>query len=216
MAVSRVRHYHAAMAVTIDQVHTELSGETLGEVVAAAQERLGPAGRVIVEVIVDGQSVIGDDLADRQHEAVGDHQVELLSASPRDLSMETLSQIRAQLDEMRQTHEQIAEYLQQDQPADALKQLGDLLQQWQFVQQAVVQTSSMMDLSLEDLTLADKQLIEHVDGLRDQLVELRTMLSNGDLVSLADAMAYEWPGTVDQWDGVLADLHERIAQLPQA
>jgi len=47
------------MAVYLDDEAVALEGDDLGGVLASASERLKPSGRVVVEVEVDGQKLVG-------------------------------------------------------------------------------------------------------------------------------------------------------------
>lgn len=198
------------MTVFLDDVAVQLDGERLGEVLISAQQRLEPAGRIIVEVKLDGKAVVGDDVADRQEEPLSDRDLRMTSADPRELTLMTLTQVREELDTLRQLQSEAAEQLQQDQPAEALRQFGEALNVWLAVQQAVLHASQVMDIDLDAMIVADQTLADRVEQLRQQLEEVKDMIVHGDTVALADALAYEWPQTVDRWDALISQLIDQI------
>jgi len=198
------------MPVFLDEVAVELEGGQLGELIAAAQQRLEPSGRIIIEVAVEGDAIVGDALSQRQDEALAGRTLKLYSADPRELTLTLLEQVRAELDPLRKMQADAAELLQQDQPADALKQLGEAMGVWLQAQQAVLHAAQVMKVDLDNLVVDDRTLASHVEQLRVQLEEVKTLIVGGDTVGLADALAYEWPDTIDAWDRLIAKLADTI------
>lgn len=201
------------MPVFLDDVVVDLDGERLGELIVAAQQRIEPTGRIIVEVTVGGDVIVGDALADRQDEDLGGREMHLYTAEPRELTLTILTQVRAELETLRQMQAQAAELLQQDQPAEALRQFGEALNVWMQAQQAVLHAAQVMSIDLDSLTVDEKTLTEQIEALRQQLEEVKSMIVSGDTVSLADALAYEWPQTVDAWDALIGELFEKIERV---
>ena len=112
--------YHAAMTVYLDDEAVELSGESLGGVIRAANRRLADRGRIVVEVTLEGQGLGEAELARRQDEVLGLQRLDLRSADPRELALDVLEQVRARLLQVRQEQQEVADLLQQDRPAEAL------------------------------------------------------------------------------------------------
>lgn len=202
--------YHAAVAVRIDDIPCDVGGDTLGDVLGAAGKRLGPAGRVIVEVVIDGESLVGESLATRQGESAAGMVIELTSADPKELALGLLEQVRRRLDEAATLQTDAAACLQRDDEADAMKQLGEAVVIWQQTQQAVQQSAAMMNVPLSELAGGDATFEELTRSLIEQLQSLRDGLTARDTVAVADTLAYEWPATTQRWRGVVERLMEKI------
>ncbi|MEE9211724.1 MAG: hypothetical protein V3U29_03625, partial [Phycisphaeraceae bacterium] len=207
------------MTVFLDDQQTQLDGQNLGAVLAAAKDHLDPTGRVIVEVQLDGQPLIGDDLANKQNDPIEDHELRLYSVEPAQLGVAALEQVREALDRARQNQTQAAELLQQDQPVEAMNQINQAFDIWLQAQQAVMQSARLAGLELDEVRVDDRPLTDLTDALIDQLKSMRDLLAASDTVALADALAYEWPETIDQWQAAIGRVIEAIekkCQMPKS
>jgi len=200
------------MTVYLDDQKVQLEGSNLGAVLVAAKNDLDPAGRIVVEVQLDGQSLIGDDLANKQDHAVEGCELRLYSADPKQLGIAALEQVRAALDEAREHQSQAAELLQQDRSADAMEGITEAFDIWRHVQQAVMQSAALVGLSLEELEFEGKPFADLTEALITQLKDLREVLESHDMVALADVLAYEWPQTVDAWQAMIGKIVSSIEE----
>ncbi len=194
------------MAVYLDDEQVQLEGVDLASVLASAKDRLAPSGRVVVEVHVDGQPVVGDDLDEKQQVDPLEAELRLYSADPRELAVATLQQVQEKLDDAAEAQLRAAELFQQDQQNEAMAEVGRAVTVWQQLQQAVLTSSQLLDIDFDTKTVDDQSVSQITDGLLGQLRSLREMLSSGDSVALADALAYEWPETVERWDRFIAEM----------
>ena len=202
--------YDAAMAVYLDDQPVTDAGDALGAVVAATNQRLSAAGRMIVEVEVDGEGLAGEALAARQHEPIAGREVRLTSASPGDLAVQVLDQVRGRLHESRQLQAECASLIQQDKAPEALRQFNQVITAWLQVQEAVQNVVRLMGMDVQGLQFEGTTAAEATTELVASLQGLKRMIQDGDTVGIADALAYEWPDMTDCWDRMLADLIERI------
>jgi hypothetical protein len=200
----------AHMDCFVDDEAVPLAGGTLDQLFEAAQSHLSDSGRVIVDVVVDGESLSGEQLDQPQQIATADREVRLYTADPRALAVDTLKQVRGRLSEAEQAQQQAAEQLQQDQPSEALQQVSQAIEVWLQTQQAVQHSAALLGLDLDSLTVDQQPASTVIQSLADQLHQLKDALNNGDTVSLADALAYEWPETVQQWDTLVQGMIQRI------
>lgn len=198
------------MPVYLDDELLALSGQDLGSVLAAAQQRVSPTGRVVVDVQINGQPLVGDALNHQQSQPLGDAEIRFYSAEASVLAVTALQQARVELEEARQLLVDAAELLQQDQGGKAMPIIGQIIETWRQVQQAVLQSCQLLDLRLDDLVLDERPMAELTQQLLEQLKALRETLLAGDIVSLADVLAYEWPEVCGQWDRALELLVKRI------
>ncbi len=200
------------MAIYLDDQPTELAGANLGEVLVSASEGLAGDGRVVVEVMLDGKVVSGDELGKHQDESVSDAEVRLTSAEPKALAVSALSQVRDHLPQAGALHEQAAEQLQQDNPAEALKTIALAIDVWMQTQEAVLGSAGIVGLSLDEVNVDGEPMTAFTDELIERLHGLKDLITAGDTVALADTLAYEWPAIVHRWDQLIGELIETIEQ----
>ena len=200
------------MPVFIDDSRVELAGDDLADVLEAARRHLQPHRRVVVEVELDGQRVPPDELEDAAQQPVAGAEVRLTSADPRELVTQTLEQVQGRLEEARQIHEAAAAQLQADEAEQAMAELGRAIEIWIQTQQSVLHASMLLGLDLQSLRVGEKPFEELTSELLGRLQSLKAHLTSRDTVALADELAYEWPGTIDQWHELIGLLLTRVEQ----
>ena len=203
------------MAIFLDDEPVQLAGANLGELIASATKRLIIDRRVVVEVMLDGSVLNADALDKCQDHAVADTEVRLISADPGALAVSTLYQIRDQLPKATSLHEQAAEFLQQDNPTEALKLLAEVIGVWMQTQEAVLGSAGVVGLGLDEVKVGDEPISNFTDELIKQLQNLKELIVAGDTVALADTLAYEWPPIVDRWDTLIGELIRVIEALEE-
>jgi hypothetical protein len=198
------------MAIYLDDRLVDLKGDDLGSVVNAVKERLNPAGRLVVEVCLGGKSLGPDEFDQNWSKPVKDADLRLYSADLKELVSSALEQVRLGLDGARQLQGQAAELLQQGDLDQALKLLGQALENWQQAPQVILQSAELLGVPLKELVFEDKPLAHATSALVAQLKSIRQSITDRDTVGLADALAYEWPQTTEWWDHFLADWRGRL------
>lgn len=205
--------YHAPMAIFLDDKPVQLAGANLAELIASATQDLANDGRVVVEVMVDGDVLSADQMRQRKDSPLEDAQVHLVSADPAALAVSTLYQVREQLPQATTLHEQAAEFLQQDNPTEALKTLAEVIGVWMQTQEAVLGSAGVVGLGLDQVKVDDVPMSDFTDELIKQLQGLKDLIVAGDTVALADTLAYEWPPIVDRWDALIGELIKAIEDM---
>jgi len=201
------------MPVKIDDQPVSLEAGSLRALLAAARDHLAPAGRMVVQVQVDGQPVVEEALDSDQPADFAGKEVQMFSATPAELAVGALEQSREQIAEARQQQEDAAELLQKDEPAKALDLVGGSIAGWIQAQQAVTSVAQLLGLDLTAIKVDDQDVASRTQELLTRLVELKELLEANDHVALADALAYEWPETTDRWDAALGAMVKHIEEV---
>jgi len=201
------------MPVKIDDQPVSLEAGSLRALLAAARDHLAPAGRMVVQVQVDGQPVVDEALDSDQPADFAGKEVQMFSATPAELAVGALEQSREQIAEARQQQEDAAELLQKDEPAKALDLVGGSIAGWIQAQQAVTSVAQLLGLDLTAIKVDDQDVASRTQELLTRLVELKELLEANDHVALADALAYEWPETTDRWDAALGAMVKHIEEV---
>lgn len=197
------------MLIYLDDVSVDMEGNTLGELLQNASTRLRENGRIVAEVQVDGQVMSPNDLEQAQAEPVKG-EVRLVSTDASRLALDVLEQVQVTLGESRQVMQEAADCFQQDRVTDAMQKIGQAMQVWQHVQQAVTQSATLMRINLDELEYEGKSIGQWSDQLLEQFQQLRAGLEASDTVALSDALSYEWPEQIGHWQGILGRLMTRI------
>jgi hypothetical protein len=198
------------MPTYVDDIAVTFQGQTLGEVVKEAQDRATPVGRVVVEVSVDGEPLIGDQLTARDGDPVVDGEIKIITAEPTELLLDTLVMTRGKLDEVIQFQQQAADCLQRDESTQGMEALNKAIDIWLMVQQAVEQSAMMQQIPFSELTAGELSFEQLVKQLIDQLESLKVALIARDTVAVADTLEYEWPAMTEQWRTVIDALMSKI------
>ena len=203
--------YHAPMPVYLDQQPAQLSAPTLGQLLAAAREHLaapagGPPRRVVVEIAVDGQPVPEAQLNDRLGDDIAQQEVHLTTADPRDLAVQTLRDVQHALGQAQQLQQEAADLLQQDQTPAALQKVGQSIETWLQVQQAVLQSTVLLSINLDQLEVDGQPAHALTTDAVQQLQDIKTFIQANDTVALADALQYEWPEITQHWHTLIDTL----------
>jgi hypothetical protein len=194
------------MDIYLDHEPFETDQTTLAGVLDAAQQHLAGGDRLVVEVRLDGDPLSEEDIIDRRDEAIDVEELQLITADPIDLAMQTLVEVREALVASREDHEQAARLLQQDQAGEGMEHVKRALNTWQQAQAAVVKTAQLARLELDGLTVNERPAGKVVDELRERLEAVRNALVSNDWVGLADAFEYELTESIDTWSEMLDEL----------
>ena len=198
------------MPIYLDDQPVQLSGVDLASVLDSAGDHLRAIGRIVVEVTLDGETLVDEQLESRRHDAVGDGELRLYSANPRDLSRTTLEAVLGRLDAVAQRQREAADLISSDQQNEAMTALTQAIEGWQQSQQVVIQTASLTatDLSTLDIDGAPAQAV--IEQVITMLQVVRDTIEARDMVGLADTLAYEGPALIEQWQKLVTALIERI------
>lgn len=197
------------MLIYLDDVSVDLEGNTLGELLQSASTKLRENGRIVAEVQIDGQVMTPGDLDKAQAEPVTG-QVRLVSTDASKLALDVLEQVQVTLGESKEIMQEAADLFQQDRVTDAMQKIGQSMQVWQHVQQAVTQSATLMRINLDELEYEGKSIGQWSDELLEKFQQLRAGLEASDTVALSDALSYEWPQQIEHWQGILGRLMARI------
>lgn len=206
------------MNVLLDENPIEVQDETLAGAMSAAVEAAEKQGRTIVEVMVDGQPVRGDELENVSTTPIPDSNVQFVSADPVALVQQSLFDAAQALASTQRAHTDIADMLQGGEDvAKAMNKLGETLAVWQGVQDVLARGYGLLNIDPSTLHLPDeiaggKDLTALFQELGSQLREVRRSIEDHDLASLADAIGYELEPMAGEWAKVLAYAAESLVK----
>jgi len=197
------------MQLTIDSVPHDVAGATVGEVLELAARRAEEAGRLIVEVVVNGTPWDSDALGDEARLAAPAERLDVVTEDRIDVVRRPLLDAIAALDDVERLQRESAEALQADRRIEAYPKLQDAIDVWLDVRQAAVMSATMLEVDLERLRDELPAAAAAFGDLERLLHALLAAIRDQDTVGTTDTLLYEMPDVIDRWRSVLEDLVRR-------
>ncbi|MGD0388411.1 MAG: hypothetical protein ABSC42_05590 [Tepidisphaeraceae bacterium] len=201
------------MPVTVDDSPLraeELGLRTVGQVLAHLQREK----RLVVHVLIDGLEPDLGRLGDMRKSPLKDHHVFIETADPREMAMDVLKQVEAQLGEADRIKNEAAKLLQSNQNVRAMEKLSGCLTTWQHAQESLLSTARLLKIDLDQILIGGRPLTELIMQFAEQLKQIRSSLENRDFVTLGDVLIYDTEQTSAQWRLALEELRRMIGVKP--
>jgi hypothetical protein len=200
------------MRVLLDDqpIATETPG--IAQAIDAARAAADEAGRIIIEVTGDGQSLESAVLDAPPTDPAGIGELRFVTADPGAFVAVTLSDTKSLLDEAAASHQEAADELMAGNRDGAIDPLRGALESWAVVRDVIEKSSAL--LAIDPRTIESKAGTGAViiDGLTEKLGEIKQALSTQDDSALADVLAYDMPEQVERWRGLLGALEQTAAE----
>lgn len=201
------------MRVLLDEVPLNIDRPTLACALETGLGQAKAAGRVVIEVKLDGAPLTDDQLADPSQEETPGSEVTMTTAEPIVLVRATLMDGRDALAQTIELQKAAAQMLHAGQTKDALQAVAETLGLWQAVQQVIQQATSMVGATPQTLTLEPPAagetpipLATRVEELATTLVEIRDSMREGDMTRLADVLEYDLVEKAELWRTLLGNF----------
>lgn len=201
------------MRVRLDDHELSVSGSSLDDALAAAAAQAEEAGRIIVEVVVDGRTLAESDLASTEQRAATPEAVELTSADFGETVSRTLADAGEALLEADHLQRAAAASFQADRSIEGYEAFQQALGIWTDVQRAVVTVTSAIGISLDDVPCGDSNGAAGIQRLNELLLTLREAVESQDPVGLADTLMYDMPDITTDWRELIIGLSERVGAV---
>lgn len=204
------------MRVLIDDRPCDVTGDSVRDALTEAASRAESSGRVIVEVVVDGERWGESELGSPERCAGRADLVHLISADRSELVCRTLGEaadVLAEIDELQRT---AAESVQVGDTAEGMSRLAEALELWLLVQRSISMSLQTMELDLDTVRHDGEPIGASVNALEGQLRGVRDALTRRDSVALADTLLYELPDVIEHWRGILGSVQRHVQGLGPA
>ncbi|OAB60552.1 hypothetical protein AY599_25175 [Leptolyngbya valderiana BDU 20041] len=195
------------MKAILDGQDLAIDRPTLAAALEAGAAAARDQGRIVIEVMVDGQPVEGEQLGEPSDEPLEAQVLEMTSTDPASLVRVTLFDAADAMESAKDEHAACAEMIHRGEMSEAMGALAQLLSTWQAVRQAVVQGGAAVGRPLSGYA-AEGALEERTEALARQLDDLKRAVGNDDLVTVADLLEEDLRAEAGLW----ADTLRRIAE----
>ncbi len=199
------------MDVYLDNDVLTTDATTLRGVIDAGLVSLADGDRLIVEIRLDGQTLKADEVEGRLTLALEAGEVQLITADKYELAEQTLMDVNEALVAAGSFQQQAAQMLQEDKPAEAMQPLRQALQIWQQAQQSILQSTQLLGMDLNEMTVDDQPAVQRIDALTQPLRTCVEQITNQDWVGLSDTLGYDMPEAVTGWKALIDLILQQLA-----
>lgn len=176
------------MRVYLDGDLIDDAGSTLERAIASARAKAGT--RMLVQALADGAPIPAAHLDQPPGDSPYARELRFASADSSILLMDTLRDTAEALVDVREMQSRAAELLQSGKVDEAVRDVGEILETWRAVKDAIV---LVLQASPSDRYHGSEkqELSEAVAALASALGEIKRAMSVQDWASLGDSLAYD-------------------------
>ena len=167
-------------------------------------------GRMIVEVIVDGEKLNEEQIQDELGGDSPAEEIQFKSADSRKLVSKAFQDSIDALAEADNFQREAAELIQADRSSEAMEKLNHAIQIWQSVQKAVMIGVEIVTVDPGDEKHFEDLITGAIERLNQQLSTIKEGLSSDDPIGISDALMYDLPEVVQEWRSLLHELSGRV------
>jgi hypothetical protein len=197
------------MSVTVDRqplAAQQMGLQTLGQLLA----HLHAENRLVVHVLVDGQEPDLSQMPAVRKIPLDGHTLFIETADPRDLALQALAEVEAQLDDADRLRGEAGDLILAGQHQPAMSKLSGCFATWQSAPESVLKTAQLLRVDLNELRVDGRPLTEGVGLFAEQLRHIKDALESRDFVRLNDILTYEAPETTAHWRAAINALRGTI------
>jgi hypothetical protein len=201
------------MRVFLDDHALSSPGDSIAAAIAAARTEAGRKGRVVVDVLVDGERLDEDALDAPSTRPAGDIELKCLSADPRRLVAESFTGVAAALNDARAAQREAADALQTGKLDAAFEQLQAALEVWDAVHRVTEQGPALLGVTLTSLDPTAGKVERDLTELTATLQQVKDAVGAQDWSTLADLLSHELDGASQRWSDLLTGLGARAEKV---
>ena len=187
--------------------------DSLADVLSMVQSNLIDQGDIVTGILIDGEVVDPDILAELKSQPSGEFGEVILSVRPANkFAAEGLMTISMHLENSIGLRKEVVDFLQQGNSQDAMVKLNEYVTFWAGLQSTLGSACRLLGVDVAELEVFDtdgndgQMVMTFVNTLSEQLNEIKSALESGDFVLLGDILEYEFGDLTDDWLGILQKL----------
>ena len=201
------------MRVLLDNDPCPISPASIGEALLAASDIAEGQGRLVIEVLVDGQPLTDNDLQEEDRLSKSAEEVQLKTTTVTHLLSETFANAAAAIHDAHTVHEQAADLIGSGKSIEGMQALSAALSMWGEIHEAVVKGLALAGEDPDSVAVGEVQLTKASSSLQQILADLKNGISIQDNSSICDCLLYEFPPVSAQWITLLEGLSKRYDSM---
>ncbi len=175
-----------------------------------AREHAESAGRLIVDILVDGQpapdSIFEEDSPD--HSSI--NEMRFTTADIKALIVESAQTAIDSIELLKSDQDAGVEQIRSGEIADSMETMRSIMEGWQAVRDIVDQIAQLAGIDIPSFSVGADTGAQIVQSLSDALSEVRETLQNEDWSSLGDVIEYDLTEQAAKWSSLLSALIQRV------
>lgn len=210
------------MPVFFDQQPVTVPHDSLAGAIEAARQVAEARGRVVVDVLLDGERLDEDALQQPSAEPLGGREIRFTSVEPRVFVGQALLDAVEELESITKNQQAAAKGLRSGNLPAAFEALQSAVDSWQLVRRAAGDGPALLGLDPGRVSVRGEDgraesLATHVEALAHDLRTLQNALSIQDWSSISDLLGAggELDERATQWRILLTDLAYQIDPRPR-
>jgi len=200
------------MRVFLDDQRIDIPGPaqagSVAAAISAARSTANASGRVIVDILVDGERLDEEALESPSTKPAGDIELKCFSADPRQLVAESFADVSRALTDARTVQKEAAAALQTGRLDAAFDGLSSVLEVWDAVHRVTEQGPALLGVPLSAIA-GDSSIQKDLSDLSATLTQLRSVVANQDWPTLADLLECELDDAAQRWSELLSAFAQR-------
>ncbi|MDP1661580.1 MAG: hypothetical protein Q8L55_06650 [Phycisphaerales bacterium] len=201
------------MRAFLDGRSIDVPDGSVATAIATARAAAGASGRIVVDILVDGERLDDEALDAPSTLPAGDIELKCISADPRQLVAESFTDVANALANARPVQREAAEALQTGKLDAAFESLTGVLEVWDAVHRVTDQGPALLGVPLAALAAGSSGERQGVQAelalLSDTLQQVKDAVATQDWSTLADLLSHELDGAADRWSKLLLALAQR-------
>jgi hypothetical protein len=202
------------MRVFLDDHALTNPGDSIATAIVAARTEAGRQGRVVIDVLVDGERLDDEALDAPSNRPIGDIELKCFSADPRRLVAESFTSVADALNEARAAQREAADALQTGKLDAAFEQLQAALEVWEAVHRVTEQGPALLGVTLSSLDPSSGAVERDLAGLTATLQQVKDAVGVQDWSTLSDLLSHELDTAAVQWSSLLNGLGTSAQRVP--
>ena len=197
------------MQIWID--NTQQSDATdLGDALEQARIHAESSGRLIIDILVDGQPAT-DELFEDQPEGLETiNELRFTTADTSALISETAHTAIESIELLKADQEAGAQQIRAGELEDAMQTLQAIMEGWLAMRDVVDQIAQIAQIDIATVNVGDEIGSDIVQSLSNALAEVRETLQNEDWSSLGDVIEYDLSELAGKWANLLQSLIQSV------
>lgn len=205
------------MKAFLDERSLSVTPPTLAAAFEIARAAAQAEGRVIVDVLINGQRASEDVIDHPSDKPAGDIEFKCITADPCALVSQSLREVASTLDSARSAQEEAAGALQQGRMDEAFALIADIMDVWDSLRRVVDQGPALIGETIHDYPLinaAGQPIDSHaqIEQLSTTLQDIKGAVGLQDWSTLADLLSNELDSAADQWVTLLNQMARQTDQ----
>ncbi|NOG52877.1 MAG: hypothetical protein HND57_00870 [Planctomycetes bacterium] len=199
--------------IILDDVELDQSCSTVVDAVRAAAAEAGQSGRLISEVILDGQVLGPDQIEEVMTGQAGGEVLECRSTDAATQIMEVIEACIDTLDRITAVQQEATGHFQSGRQQDALTSMTECIELWDHVQDGVANILHALGTDEAAYRQASETGETAISALTGTLRTIRHAAEAGDWVAVSDTIGYEMEPVIEAWQEMLTEISGLAAGL---